>query len=214
MAQAEPLALMGGTFDPVHFGHLRTALEAMERLELNSLSLLPAGTPPHRAAPSASARHRLEMLRLAAEPCAAFHVDDREVRRAGYSYMVDTLQEVRAEIGPERPLLLLVGQDAANALDSWHEWRRLFDLCHLVVMRRPESHFSCSGELLDQLQRRRVSGPGALRDAASGGVLPLETTQLDISSTAIRALFAEGRSPRFLLPDAVIAYIRKLGLYA
>ncbi|MGD2128372.1 MAG: nicotinate-nucleotide adenylyltransferase [Lysobacterales bacterium] len=213
MTADAPLGLFGGTFDPVHFGHLRAAYEAMERLGLESLTLLPAGTPPHRGAPMAPAEQRLAMLRLAIEPCSAFRIDDREVRREGYSYMVDTLEDIRRESAAARPLLLLIGQDAANTLDSWHRWQTLFELCHIVVMRRPEFHFSCSGELLENLQDRRVNSLGQLMSRPAGGVWSLETTQLDISSSAIRALFAVGRSPRFLLPDSVIGYIAAHGLY-
>jgi nicotinate-nucleotide adenylyltransferase len=204
--------VLGGTFDPVHFGHLRAAVEAAEKLELDALRLLPAGTPPHRAQPVASAEQRLAMLRLAIAHCAGLQVDDREVRRPGSSFMVDTLLSIRSEIGTA-PLLLLVGQDAANELDTWHRWRDLFDLAHLVVMRRPDAHFSCRDELADQIERRRIDQPGHLRDAPSGCVLSLEVTQLDISSTFIRESFAAGRSPRFLMPDDVIDYVRQQHLY-
>jgi nicotinate-nucleotide adenylyltransferase len=139
-------------------------------------------------------------------------VDDREVRRAGPSFMVDTLAEIRSEVD-DAPLMLLIGQDAANALDGWHRWRDLFGLAHVVVMRRPDAHFRCAGELRRQIERRRVDEPGRLRQAAAGRVLALEITQLDISSTLIRELFARGRSPRFLMPDAVIEYIFESRLY-
>lgn len=204
--------VLGGTFDPVHFGHLRAAVEAAEKLELDDLKLLPAGTPPHRAQPVASAEQRLAMLRLAIAHCAGLQVDDREVRRPGSSFMVDTLTSIRSEIG-NSPLLLLVGQDAANELDTWHRWRDLFDLAHLVVMRRPDAHFSCRDELSDQIERRRIDQPKRLRDAPSGCVLSLEVTQLDISSTFIRESVAAGRSTRFLMPDEVIDYVRQQRLY-
>jgi nicotinate-nucleotide adenylyltransferase len=204
--------LLGGTFDPVHFGHLRAAVEAAEKLGLDDLRLLPAGLPPHRVHPVASAVQRLDMLRLAIAHCPGLQVDDREVRRPGPSFMVDTLETFRGETG-DSPLLLLVGQDAANELDTWHRWRDLFDLAHLVVMRRPDAHFNCRAELSAQIERRRVDGPERLRDAAGGYVLSLEITQLDISSTFIRELFAAGRSPRFLMPDEVIDYVRQQRLY-
>jgi nicotinate-nucleotide adenylyltransferase len=206
------VGVLGGTFDPVHFGHLRAAVEAREKLGLENLRLIPAGRPAHRAQPAASAGQRLEMLRLAIAGCPGLHCDDREVRRPGVSWMVDTLDEMRRESGSS-PLLLLIGQDAANALDRWHEWRRLFELAHIVVMRRPEAHFECVGELREQIDSRRVSDPSALHRAAAGCVLSLEITQLDISSTLIRRLIAEGRSAHFLLPERVIEYIRTEGLY-
>lgn len=206
------IGIFGGTFDPVHFGHLRAAVEAREKLGLDDLRLLPAGRPPHRSDTVADGGQRLDMLRLALAGCADLRVDDREVRRAGYSYMADTLAEIRGEAG-EAPLLLLIGQDAANALDTWHEWRRLFDLAHLVVMRRPDAHFNCQGELRAEIERRRAREPARLLEASAGLVLSLEITQLDISSTHIRGLLAGGRSARFLLPDGVLDYIRERGLY-
>jgi len=211
-SSAHPVGLFGGTFDPVHFGHLRAALEAMEILGIRDFRLLPAGKPPHRSGTFASARHRLAMLNLAVSGQQGFTVDDREVRREGFSWMVDTLEEIRNEEG-DAPLLLLIGQDAANALDSWHEWRRLFELTHIVVMRRPEARGCYSETLREQMQRRRTEDPDRLKLASAGLVLPLEVTQLDISSTAIRGQLATGRSPGFLMPDSVIDYIRENCLY-
>ncbi len=207
------IGIFGGTFDPVHFGHLRAAQEARDVLGLSDFRLLPAGSPPHRSNTFAPAEHRLAMLRLAVSSHPGFSVDDREVRRAGLSWMVDTLEEIRREEG-ETPMLLLIGQDAANALDTWHEWQRLFDLAHLVIMRRPDSLVSYTGELLIQMQRRQAGNIAQLKQAMAGLTLPLEVTQLDISSTAIRRQLAEGRSPGFLMPDSVIEYIRRHRLYS
>jgi nicotinate-nucleotide adenylyltransferase len=126
--------------------------------------------------------------------------------------MADTLSEIRDETG-ESPLLLIIGQDAANALASWHQWRTIFDLAHLVIMRRPESKIAWSGELQNQMERRLVADPKQLREKTAGLVLPLEVTQLAISSTGIRKQLLAGQSPRFLLPDAVIDYIGQNKLY-
>lgn len=210
--RSRAVGILGGTFDPVHFGHLRAAVEAREKLGLEHLSLVPAGRPAHRSPPVASPEQRLEMLHLAIAGCPGLRCDDREVRRPGVSWMVDTLADMRGQ-APSAPLLLLIGQDAANALDRWHRWRRLFELAHIVVMRRPEAHFACGGELREQIDSRRVTDPAALHRAAAGSVLSLEVTQLDISSTLIRKLIADGRSAHFLLPANVIEYIRAEGLY-
>jgi nicotinate-nucleotide adenylyltransferase len=204
--------IFGGTFDPVHYGHLRAAVEAMEMLQLQDFRLLPAGTPPHRTNTFASADHRLAMLKLALSRYPELQMDDREVRREGSSFMVDTLGEIRREAG-DAPILLMIGQDAANDLDQWHEWHRLFDLTHLVIMRRPESKHNYSGALIEQMQQRLVNNPGRLQDSAAGLILPLEVTQLAISSTGIRRQIQAGLSPRFLLPDPVIDYIFEHGLY-
>jgi len=138
--------------------------------------------------------------------------DDREVRRGGYSYMVDTLTEIRRQVG-EIPLLLMIGQDAANVLDSWHEWRQLFALAHIVIMRRPESRHVYSGALFRQVQPRLTNDPRRLFDSVAGAVLPLEVTQLAISSSYIRQQIERRKSVRFLLPDKVIDYIHAHGLY-
>jgi nicotinate-nucleotide adenylyltransferase len=206
------IGIFGGTFDPVHYGHLRAALEAKEILQLDDFRLLPAGTPPHRPAPIADSGQRLAMLRLAVAEYPGFTIDEREVRRDGYSYMVDTLREIRGEAG-NAPLLLLIGQDAANGLDSWHEWRDLCQLAHLVIMRRPDSALTWSGELLLEMKNRLVDNAEQLHAQAAGLVFPLEITQLAISSTGIRQQLHEGRSPRFLLPGAVIDYIQQNRLY-
>jgi nicotinate-nucleotide adenylyltransferase len=208
----QAIGIFGGTFDPVHYGHLRAALEAMERLHLQDFRLLPAGTPPHRANTFASADHRLAMLKLALSRYPELQVDDREVRREGSSYMVDTLSEIRREAG-EAPILMMIGQDAANVLDQWYDWHKLFDLAHLVIMRRPESKHIYSGALFGQVQPRMVNDPDQLRKTPAGLILPLEVTQLAISSTEIRRQIHAGLSPRFLLPDSVIEYILEHGLY-
>jgi nicotinate-nucleotide adenylyltransferase len=206
------VALLGGTFDPVHFGHLRAALEAQELLGSNDFRLLPAGTPPHRVAPSADASHRLAMLELAVARHPQLSVDDRETRRSGYSWMTDTLDEIRREEG-DKPLILLIGQDAANGLDTWHRWERLFGLCHLVVMRRPDSGIAYSSVLRCEMEKREISTVDRLAREPAGSVLPLEITQLEISSTSIREILADGRSPGFLMPESVIDYIHRNRLY-
>jgi nicotinate-nucleotide adenylyltransferase len=208
----QAIGIFGGTFDPVHYGHLRAALEAMEMLHLQDLRLLPAGTPPHRANTFASADHRLAMLKLALSRYPDLQADDREVRRGGSSFMVDTLSEIRGEVG-DAPILMMIGQDAANVLDQWHDWHRLFDLAHLVIMRRPASKHIYSGALFEQVQPRLVKSPGQLQNAPAGLILPLEVTQLAISSTEVRRQINAGLSPRFLLPDPVIDYIHEHGLY-
>jgi len=210
--KARAVGIFGGTFDPVHFGHLRAATEAMEKLQLDDIRLLPAGAPPHRSITHASAEHRLAMLKLALADYPDLVVDDREVRRKGFSFMTDTLSEIRAGAA-DIPLLLFIGQDAANALDTWHEWPRLFELAHLVIMRRPESEDQYSEELFEQIQPRLVNNPGKLASSPAGLILPLELTQLAISSTDIRRRFRSGLSPRFLLPKPVIDYVREHELY-
>jgi len=204
--------IFGGTFDPVHYGHLRAASEVCERLAVDDFRLLPAGNPPHRDHTGAEAYHRLAMLELALAPYPDLTVDEREVRRDGPSYMVETLASIRKESGV-RPIILCLGQDAANQLSGWHHWRELLELAHLLVMKRPRSRPKYCGEVADVLSARQVRRPGQLMDTGSGRVCYLGVTQLAISSTDIRRQLAEGRDPRFLLPSTVLAYIRKHGLY-
>ncbi|MBT8058921.1 MAG: nicotinate-nucleotide adenylyltransferase [Gammaproteobacteria bacterium] len=206
------IAILGGTFDPVHNGHLRAALEVREQFGLDEIRLLPAGTPPHRPAPEASAGHRLAMLQQVAAVYPGFRVDDREIRRAGYSYMVDTLEEIRAE-AEAAPVLLAIGQDAANALDRWHEWERLFDLAHLVVMCRPDSRAEYGDGLSEQMERRRCPDSADLLSSPAGRVCSMAITQLDVSATAIREAIRAGRSPAFLVPGSVRDYLREQDLY-
>jgi len=204
--------IFGGTFDPVHFGHLRAASEVKELLGIDDFRLFPAGMPPHRDSTHAHGDHRLAMLRLAVADHPDLAVDDREIRRQGASYMVDTLIDLRAETG-DRPLLLVVGQDAANQLDEWHRWKELFELTHIVIMTRPSAAHDYSAELGNSLDGRIVENRQLLFDRPAGLVLHLNVTQLAISSTNIRNLISRGLSPRFLLPDRVLAYAQYHDLY-
>ncbi len=206
------LGIFGGTFDPVHHGHLRIALELSQDLELAELRFVPCRMPPHRGAPTAAAADRLAMLRLAVAGQAGFAIDERELHRAGPSYMVDTLASLRAEQG-RRPLCLLLGMDAFNALDTWHQWRRLIELAHLVVAFRPAVDAAPGAALAALLAAHRVADADQLRSRPAGGILLQPVTQLEISATRIRSLVRAGRSPRYLLPESVLEYIRREGLY-
>jgi nicotinate-nucleotide adenylyltransferase len=208
-----PVGILGGTFDPVHYGHLRAAVEVGESLELGEVRMLLSARPPHRPQPAASAEHRFDMLRLATGSQGFLVADDSELRRPGPSYMVDTLAGFRERLG-DVPLVLIIGQDAANGLDRWHRWRRLFELAHVAVMHRPGAASDYRGELAECMRERRADGPRALHGERAGRVLPVEITQLEIASTTIRSLVAAGRSPSFLTPEPVADYIREHGLYA
>lgn len=213
-----PVGVFGGTFDPIHFGHLRIAEELTQAAALDCLHLIPTGQPPHRDAPRVTAAQRLQMVRLAAADHPGWMVDEREVQRQGQCYSVDTLRELRAEYGPQRPLLLLTGSDAFLGLCGWREWQSLFDLAHIVVAQRPgfaelDWQQQMPVELAQQYQRRRRADVASLANAPAGGVAGLPVTQLDISATAVREMCRSGNSPRYLLPDVVIDYIRDQQLY-
>jgi len=207
------IGIFGGTFDPIHFGHLRAALELREELGLEELRLVPCRTPPHRGQPHGTPAQRLAMVHKAAEAQPGLSVDDRELRREGPSYTVDTLTSLRAELGADVPLCLVVGMDAFLELNTWHRWQALIELAHIVVVQRPGSGIAAEGEMGAFLAARRVTAPDALRECAAGGILLWQVTQMDISSTRIRDLVAQGRSPRYLVPDGVWEMIRSEGLY-
>jgi nicotinate-nucleotide adenylyltransferase len=218
MANA-PIGVLGGTFDPIHYGHLRLAEEVGETLRLEEVRFIPSGTPPHRSAPAVTADHRLAMTRLAAGGNARFRVDEREVRRAGPGYTFDTLKELRAEVGDARPLVLLLGADAFLEFATWHRWREIFALAHVAVAHRPGSPVEqwaarMPQPLAHEYAARRMQQPLAIHLSASGGIVVVPFTALDISATAIRDMLRAGASPRYLLPGAVLDYIRSHNLYS
>ena len=194
----KPLAIFGGTFDPVHLGHLCVAWEAAELLDAEVL-MMPAGLPPHRPEPIASAAQRLAMLQVALRGQSRLIPDARELARGGASYTVDTLADLRAEQG-DRPLVLLLGADAFAGLPDWHEWRRLFELAHIGVLSRPGERAPLPEALQREIAARRVGDATVLRSLPAGCVVELAVTPLEISATRIRQLLAAGREPRYLLP--------------
>jgi len=206
------IGVLGGTFDPVHHGHLRLAMEVVEALGLRELRLIPANTPPHRAQPLAGPEDRLAMLEAAVAGTPVLQVDRRELDRPGPSYTVDTLASLREE-DPRVPVCLCLGMDAFGSLATWHRWKDLQSFAHLVVARRPGGHMPTGGPVAALLAHGRVEDPGELRTRPAGGVILVDVPALDISATRIRALLAAGHDPRWLLPDTVLAVIRKRGLY-
>ena len=208
----EPLALFGGTFDPVHYGHLRCADEARQKLTLSKLYLLPAGTPAHRDVPQATVRQRLDMLQLAREEFPHLMIDDRETRRSGPSYMVETLQKLRVSF-PDRPLILLIGQDAANLLHTWFHWKQLFEFAHIVILTRPATLTEYEKNLASQLQTRSETDVRKLLKSRAGAVLHLEVEPVDVSATAIKRIIRSGDSSGSMLPAAVLEYITGNRLY-
>lgn len=209
----QPVGVFGGTFDPVHVGHLRTAYELMTALDMAEIRFVPCRLPPHRPPAVAPEALRLRMLEAALAGLPGFRVDPRELLRPGLSYMVDTLTSLRDEVG-NRPLCLLLGLDAFAGLPTWHRWREISTLAHIVVARRPGVAQAIQGEAGELLQSRGTNDPSDLANTPAGRVLLRDVTQLDISSSAIRALVAAGGDPRFLVPDAVLELVAKTHIYA
>ncbi len=213
-----PIGILGGTFDPVHFGHLRLAQEVGDALRLAEVRLIPTGTPPHRAAPHASPAQRYAMVQLAISGNSLLTADEREVKRSGLGYTVDTLIELRREVGPSRPLCVLLGADAFLELATWHHWRELFSYAHLIVAHRPGfPPDSWPARMPEPLAReygsRSLRQPLAAHLSPAGGIATQSIAALDISASMIRASLACGTSPRYLLPDPVLDYIHSNNLY-
>lgn len=214
-AESRPLGVLGGTFDPVHFGHLRLAEEAREALDLAQVLWIPAGRPPHRNPPRAAAADRLEMVRLAISGNPHFAIDDAEAGAGAPSYTVPTLERLRALHGG-RPLVLVLGSDAFLGLPSWHRWRELFGLAHIAVATRPGFELAAeemSTDLAEEFAPRLGNDPAVLKNAAAGRIAPFAMTPLAISASLIRARIAAGLSVRYLLPDPVRGYIEPHHLY-
>lgn len=212
VADPRPVGIFGGMFDPVHFGHLRIALDIAAALDLCQVRLLPCGQPVHRSQTQASAEQRLQMLELSVIGEPMLCIDRRELERSGPSYMIDTLLSLREELG-DQSLCLILGMDAFAALDSWHQWTRLIDLAHLVVVQRPGQQARLSEPVSILLAKHQVTQAQALHQQAAGRILIQSASRLEISSTAIRKMIAQGINPRYLLPDPVLALIRQEHLY-
>ncbi|HID49687.1 MAG TPA: nicotinate-nucleotide adenylyltransferase [Chromatiales bacterium] len=206
------IGVYGGMFDPVHFGHLRPALEVQQALGLEELRFVPVGQPPHRHPPRADAELRVAMLQAAIAGQPGFVLDERELTRPGPSYMVDTLGSLRAEAG-DVPLCLILGSDAFLGLPGWHRWTRLIELAHLVVAHRPGWSLEDRNDTLRELVAQHRLAPDALAQRPAGGVCFVAVTQLDISSTRIREQVRAGQDVRYLLPDPVRALIQQNHLY-
>ncbi|MDZ4327437.1 MAG: nicotinate-nucleotide adenylyltransferase [Pseudomonas sp.] len=206
------IGMLGGTFDPVHIGHLRGALEVAESLALDELRLTPSARPPHRGTPQVSAKDRLAMVECAVAGVAPLVVDARELLRDKPSYTIDTLELMRAELAAEDQVFLLLGWDAFCGLPTWHRWEELLQHCHILVLQRPDADSEPPDALRNLLAARSVSDPLALT-GPSGQIAFVWQTPLAVSATQIRQLLASGKSVRFLVPDAVLAYIDAHGLY-
>lgn len=204
--------IMGGTFDPVHHGHLRVAVEMRERLDAERIHLIPSAVPPHRPQPGASGAQRLAMLEAAVAGEPGLIADDRELCREDTSWTVLTLRELRRELGPDVPLVVVLGTDAFDGLADWYEAEQVPQLAHVVVVERPDSPLdrlsSRACELLNE-----VLSVTALKDSPAGSLLVLSPPLLDISATGVRERVQDGRSIRYLVPDSVAAYIEHRELY-
>ena len=208
----KPIGVFGGTFDPIHYGHLRTAFEMLQALRFDEVRFVPCGDPPHRDETVAKGPQRLEMVQVAVEGQSGFVVDDRELQRDGPSYTIDTLLSLREEF-PQRSLGLILGMDAFLGLHRWHRWREFLDVAHIIVAHRPGWRAPDIGALGEMLTECGTHRSKDLHEQIAGRIHIHAVTQLEISSTEIRELVAAGRDPRFLMPDAVRNVIAALKCY-
>lgn len=213
-----PIGILGGTFDPIHFGHLRLAQEVADKLRLTEVRFVPSGTPPHRMAPAASAADRLAMVRLAVAGNPLFRIDEREINQTDLGYTVDTLTALRAETGSAQSLVLLLGADAFLDLATWSRWHQLFDLVHIAVAYRPGFPVDTWQSRMPQplaaeYQARLMHQPLAVHLAPAGGIVVMPIAALEISATLIRETIRQSASIRYLTPDSIYQYIQEHKLY-
>ena len=207
-----PIGIFGGTFDPIHYGHLRSAFELLQALRLSEVRFVPSADPPHRHSTVAPADMRYRMVEVAVAGQPGFAVDDCEFRRDGPSYTIDTLTAVREE-HPGVSLCLITGMDAYLGLTSWHRWDEILNLAHIIIAHRPGWKPPDTGELGELLAANGTTSVDDLHGSACGYIYDHAVTQLEIASTEIRELIAQGRDPRFLMPDAVREVIVESGCY-
>lgn len=209
------IGLLGGTFNPIHYGHLSMAQELADALDLDEVRFIPSANTPHKTAPNVSAEHRCYMAQLAIQNNPKFKLDTRELNRKGASYTIDTLISLRSELGDDVALSLMMGSDAFTKLNTWHRWQELLNFCHLILVQRPSSLIKqpLDNALEALLHQRYTDDLDDLSAQASGCIHMQSVTALDISSTAIRAAFQHKLTPHYLMPENVIHYIQLHQLY-
>lgn len=209
----QAIGVLGGTFDPIHFGHLRTAVEIHQALDLAEVRLIPCYQPVHRKFPAASPEQRFEMVECAIKSEPKLRVDDCEIKRKGPSFAIDTLHELHSKF-PNTPICIIMGIDAFLNFPSWNRWEEILQLSHLVVAHRPQYQLPKEGIIAELLKKRFKQNPISVHESLAGNIILHPVTALDISATDIRKQIASGRNPRYLLPDSVLDYIQQHGTYS
>jgi len=206
------IGFLGGTFDPIHFGHLRPALEIQQALNLQALYLMPNYIAPHKAKSMASAQQRIDMVQIAIQDTPTLQLTTQELLRTSPSYTIDTLKLLREQY-PDTPLCFIMGMDSLIQFDSWYRYQEILSYCHLIVSHRPgwDPDFNCV--ISELLRKHQISDPAQLHQRLSGYIYFQSTTQLAISSSEIRDLLATNKSINFLTPQSVCTYIKEQQCY-
>ena len=208
------VALFGGTFNPVHNGHLRIASELAELLPISELRMMPCGVPPHRDKKMVSAQQRLEMLQIGiGHDNPALTIEDIELQRTTPSYSIDTVNLIRRNLGPSVPLILCLGMDALASISSWHRWEQLLDFCHIAVSSRPGFAAPKKGPLYEWINQHCCADLSKLEERPAGHIYFCDLTMLAVSSTIIRDKVKNKESIRYMTPDSVVNYIQQHRLY-
>lgn len=207
------IGILGGTFDPIHIGHLRSAVDIKQALGFDEIRLVPCHIPPHKDHSVTASADRLAMVSLSVSDESGLVVDDRELNRDGPSYTVDTLKQIRDEVGDAESICLIMGTDAFERLDSWHDWQQLTELAHIIVMERPDQGMILSPQLTAFYAQRKTDDPQSLKDRSAGTIYITKLIQLPVSATLIRQAVSAGESIRYLVPDSVSDYIDEHQLY-
>ena len=214
MIQGKGIAIYGGTFDPIHFAHLRTAIEAREKLGVEKVLLVPSYIPPHRAKPKTRVEERLQLLRLAVDSVEGLEIDTREINRTGTSYSIETLEELRSELGEQIPLYFIIGRDMYLSLQTWHRWQELTNFAHLVVLDRPGYASELVSEEVNKWAADKISSDiDENEPSTKGNIYHLKLRQMDISATMIREALKNNRAVDYLLPNSLIQFIQEHKLY-
>ena len=212
------VGIYGGTFDPIHYGHLRIAEELLDIIDLRNILFVPSGAPRLRTVPAASRNHRAAMVRLAIQGNNMFALDEREIDRPGISTTVESLREYQYELGKNTALCFILGIDAFVKINQWHHWHESFNLCHMIIVARPgytsiDDYQNLPVDIRKELIARRVLNAGDLGLQMNGFIYTAQTSLLEISASHIRSLIAAGKSTRYLLPEIVSDYIQSNYLY-